>query len=181
MSTAQSVIEFIAKLPITIGADAGKPFVVRDFQQAFIRDIYRENEDGSRPVRTGILSGARKIGKSTLASVIALAHTIGPVAELNGEVILAANTREQASIVFNEIARMVRMNPYLAQLIEVVPSTKRAYVKRSDIPGAGSVIKVISADAQSQPNQNPRSLSKPSKTKRGNKYEHERDTLFFRP
>ena len=143
---AERNIEWIERLTITIGEDAGKRFRLREWQKAFIRDVYRERT-GKRVVRRAILSVARKNGKSELAAALALLHLIGPETELNGEIILAANSRDQAAVVFNAVKRMVEADPNLAALIELVPSTKRAFVKRSDLRSAGSVLRAVAADA----------------------------------
>lgn len=143
---ADAVIAFIEKLTITIGADAGKPFRLRDWQKRFIREVYDPvDERGARIVRQAVLSVARKNGKSELAAALVLVHLIGPEAELNGEIIAAANSREQAAVVFNAVKRMVEIEPALQRYLTVVPSTKRIFVHRSGITATGSVFKAVSS------------------------------------
>lgn len=126
---AQRVIDFIERLKITIGDDAGKAFRLRDWQKKFVRDVYsRTTEEGNRATRRAVLSIARKNGKTELAAALVLVHLIGPEAELNGEIYSAANDREQASIVFNAVKRMIEASPALSARLAITGSTKTIHV-----------------------------------------------------
>ena len=154
----ERVCAFIENLTITVGGDAGKPFVLRDFQRAFIEDLFTPylDEDGQETFPTiGIFSGARKIGKTTFMAALALAALIGPLSEANGQIIIAANSRDQAKNLFDEILRMIRADPDLQEIVGVVPTKHRAYVLRSDVSYAGSVARVISAEAHTAHGLNP--------------------------
>lgn len=80
---------------------------------------------------------------------------IGPESELNGEIYSAANDREQASIVFNAVVRMVEGTPTLANALTIVKSTKTIFVRRSDLKSAGSKFRALSADAGTKHGLNP--------------------------
>src|SRR5262245_26247587 len=81
----ERVIAFVENLTITAGADAGKPFRLRDWQKDIIRRVYGPvDESGRRLVRTALLTMARKNGKSGLVAALALAHLCGPEAEPRG-------------------------------------------------------------------------------------------------
>lgn len=153
---AQRVIDFIERLTITIGETAGQPFILREWQKQFIRDIYEpQDEHGRRVVRRAVLSVARKNGKSELSAALVLVHLIGPEAEMNGEVYTAANSREQAAIIYNGVKRMVEAEPALRAYLTVVPSTKTIFVHRSDVKGRGSKFRALSAEAGTQHGLNP--------------------------
>ncbi len=153
---AQRVIDFIERLKITIGDDAGKPFRLRDWQKKFIRDVYsRVGENGHRITRRAVLSIARKNGKTEIAAALILAHLIGPEAELNGEIYSAANDREQASIVFNAVKRMIEASPALSRHLTITPSTRTIHVKGSGLKAAGSKFRALSADAGTKHGLNP--------------------------
>lgn len=153
---ADAVIDFIERLQITIGEDAGKPFLLRPWQKAFIRDVYGKlDRDGKRTVRKAVLSMARKNGKTELAAALLIVHLIGPEAELNGEIYSAANDREQAAIVFNAVKRMVQASKTLSKYLKVVDSTKTVFVKVSGIRGQGSRYKALSAEAGTKHGLNP--------------------------
>jgi phage terminase large subunit-like protein len=150
------VIRFIEKLKITIGKDEGKNFILRDWQQAFIRDVFDPiGPTGNRLVRRAVLSIARKNGKTELAAALVLAFLIGPAAELNGEIYSAANDRNQASIVFRAVCRMVEANPKLRKRLTIVKSTKTIFVKEQGLKGSGSKFQALSADAGRQHGLNP--------------------------
>lgn len=153
---AQRVIDFIERLKITIGDDAGKAFRLRDWQKKFVRDVYsRTTEEGNRATRRAVLSIARKNGKTELAAALVLVHLIGPEAELNGEIYSAANDREQASIVFNAVKRMIEASPALSARLAITGSTKTIHVKGSGLKSAGSRFRALSADAGTKHGLNP--------------------------
>jgi len=118
-------VAFIECLTVTAGPDAGRPIRLRPWQRDFIEAVYGPERGGLRIVRRAVFSLARKQGKTELAAALALTHLLGPAAELNGEVYSAANDRAQAAQVFKAAARMVRADPYLSDLLNVVDSTKR--------------------------------------------------------
>jgi phage terminase large subunit-like protein len=134
------VIAFLEFLPITAGVHAGKPFKVRPWQRKFLAAVYR-TEGGSRPVRTAVLSMARKNGKSDIAARLALCHLCGPEAEERGEVYSAANDRFQASRIFSEMAAMIAKVPFLDERV----SMKRHDKTMEDFQN-GSVFASLSAD-----------------------------------
>jgi hypothetical protein len=92
LTRSDRVIVFCESFKITSGPDIGKMFKLREWQRAFIRDVYREDDKGQRPVRTAILSMGRKNGKTALAALMALCHLCGPEAEPRGECYSVAPT-----------------------------------------------------------------------------------------
>lgn len=144
---ADLVIAFIEQLTITTGAHAGRPFKLRDWQKRFIRDVYVTGKNGKRLVRRAVLSMARKNGKTELAAALVLVHLIGPEAELNGQIIAAANSRDQASLVYDAAKRMVEIEPALQKHLTIVNSRKRIFVRSSGIKAQGSIFYAVAADA----------------------------------
>lgn len=122
MTRGERVIAFIHRYcMVPEGKLVGKPIRLEEFQQRFILDVY------DNPVGTteGILSIARKNGKSGLIAAILLAHIAGPEARLNSQIVSGARSRDQAALVFNLAAKMVAMSPDLSKLVRIVPSGKR--------------------------------------------------------
>ncbi len=78
LSRAGRVIAFLEDLPITAGKLAGTTMTLRPWQRDFIEAVYAEDVEGRRPVRTAVLSMARKNGKTQLAAGLALCHLMGP-------------------------------------------------------------------------------------------------------
>ena len=130
LSKSEKVIRFIETyLLVPEGARVGKPFVLEEFQQRFIREIY-DNPVGTR---TAILSIARKNGKSGLIAAIMLAHIIGPMSKQNSQVVSGAMSRDQAALVYSLASKMLKMNPALAGLFRCVDSSKRIYGLRKGV------------------------------------------------
>lgn len=126
------------------GALVGRPMVVLPEQKAFINDVYDNvNSAGKLLTRRGILSIARKNGKSGLIAALLEGHIIGPEARKNSQIYSAARSRDQASLVFNYAAKSLRMNPKLDGLVQITDSSKKILGLRT-----GSLYKALSADAQ---------------------------------
>lgn len=153
----ERAIAFIEKLKITIGESRPTPFILREWQRAFIRDVFNPVDPTTslRKVRRAVLSIARKNGKTELAAGLILVFLIGPAAELNGEIYSAANDRNQASIVFGAVKRMIEASPGLKKHLRVVDSTKTIFVKGSGIRAAGSKFRALSAEGKRQHGLNP--------------------------
>lgn len=125
------------------GKWAGKPFELTDWQRDdIIRPLFGTlNPDGTRQYRTAYLEIGRKNGKSRLAAGIALYMLLAD-GEQGAQVYSAASDRDQASLVFNDAANMVRRNPKLDKLCKIVDSQKRIIM-----PSTGSFYRAIPADA----------------------------------
>ena len=99
----------------------GAPLKLEPFQREFILAVY-DNRAGTR---RGILSIARKNGKSGLIAGLLLAHLIGPEAKQNSQIVSGAMSRDQAALVFNLACKMVQLSPRLSELVKIIPSGKR--------------------------------------------------------
>jgi phage terminase large subunit-like protein len=147
----QLIFDFIEQLIIPSGKGKGEPVVLRPFQKSFIKDVYNPvDENKRRIVLRGILSEGRKNGKSFLIGCLVLVHLIGPEATNNGEIYSAATEREQAAIVFKYVAQIVRADPELEAMVDIIPSTKTMVCYAN-----GSTYKAVSAEAGSKFGYNP--------------------------
>jgi phage terminase large subunit-like protein len=144
-----AVIKFIEAMTCTSGELAGNPLKVREFQREFIKEVYRDSK-GERPVRTAVLSMARKNGKTQLAAALALCHLCGPEAERRGEVYSCANDRFQASKIFYEMCAMIRTHKYLRPRCNVLRHSKMI----EDLE-TGSMYAALSSDAKTKMGLNP--------------------------
>lgn len=136
-SRGDRVIGFCEKfLTIPEGAHVGRPVVLRGWQREIIKAIY------DTPTRRAIVSMGRKNSKTTTAAMLLLAHLVGPEARQNAQIFSAAQSREQASIVFGLASKMVRMSSDLNDLITVRDSAKELFC-----PMTGVRYKALSADA----------------------------------
>ena len=79
------------------------------WQRRIIERIYGpSDESGKRQVKTVFALLPRGARKTTLASVLALGHTIGPEQRPGGQAVSAAADRTQARLAFDEAADMIR-------------------------------------------------------------------------
>lgn len=144
LSRAERLIKFIETLPVTSGMLAGQNMRLRTWQkQDIIAPIYRTNSTGKRVVRTALVTMPRKNGKTALAAALALAHLVGPEAELRGQVYSAASDRDQAAIIFRELEAIITAIPELAQRCNI-----QRFAKRIEDTETGSIYQALSADGR---------------------------------
>lgn len=145
-SKALQVKNFIEKLlKHSKGEYAGKPFKLQDWQyKKIVSPLYGTvNRHGNRQYRTCLVMVARKNGKTSLAAALALYHLFGD-GEMGAEIYSAATDRDQASLVFNEAASMVRQSPLLLSKCKIIDSQKRIVRYETN-----SFYRAIAADAAS--------------------------------
>jgi phage terminase large subunit-like protein len=145
LTRAERVIAFIEDLTITSGEDAFKKLKLRGWQREFIRAVYRETNNGTRPVRTAILSMGRKNGKTQLAAALALCHLSGPEAENRGEVYSCANDRFQAGKIFNEMVALIANHPWLSEQTNII-----RFRKDIEDLSNGSIYSALTAEAKTK-------------------------------
>lgn len=114
----------------------GKPVKLSPAQCEWMEMIY-----GS-PTRTFICSLPRKNGKTSFSAMLLLLHLVGPEAVPNGQLYSAAQSRDQASVLFSLAAKMVRMSPDLSEYVLVRDTAKQLYC--ADL---GTLYRALSADA----------------------------------
>jgi len=120
------------------GKDVGKPVRLRKWQQDEIRKIY----DNPHGTRRAIVSFGRKNAKTTLAAFLLLLHTCGPEARPNSQLNSAAQSKDQAAILFKLAAKVVRLSPTLHPVVVI-----RDTVKELACPELGTLYKALSAEA----------------------------------
>lgn len=138
---ADRVIAWIETLRITAGMHAGRRMVLRDWQRDIVRDIYRTDDAGARPVRTALVSMARKNGKTTLCAALALCHLCGPEAVPRGHVVSAAADKDQAAITYTELRAFALANPEIADRLIF-----RDFAKTAEDVITGSIFSALSSD-----------------------------------
>lgn len=120
------------------GRDVGKPVRLRDWQKVELRRIY-DNPNGTR---RAILSFGRKNGKTAISAFILLLHLCGPEARANSQLFSAAQSREQAAILFALAAKIVRMSPDLSAYVTVRDTAKQLACQE-----LGTLYRALSAEA----------------------------------
>lgn len=114
---------------------AGKPVDLEDWQTFIIGCVYgwKKRSTGLRRFRTVYVQVARKNGKSTMLAGIGLYSLIAD-GEAGAEVYSAATKKDQARIIFDEAARMVKASASIQRILEiykgslVMPSTNSKFM-----------------------------------------------------
>lgn len=147
VSRAERNIKWIERFcRVPEGKDIGKPIRLRDWQRAEIRKIY----DNPAGTRTAIISFGKKNGKTALAAFLLLLHLCGPEAVQNTQLPSTAQSREQAAVLFNLAAKIVRMSPDLNAVLVIRDTAKQIFC-----PDLGTLYKALSAEASTAHGQSP--------------------------
>jgi len=120
------------------GKDVGKKVVLRDFQKNIIRKIY----GNSHGTRRAIISVGRKNAKTSLSAFLLLLHLCGPEARQNSQLFSAAQSRDQAALLFSLASKCVMMSPSLKGFVVI-----RETVKQLFCAGKGTLYRALSAEA----------------------------------
>lgn len=118
------------------GKFVGKPVKLTKEQKKWLVRIY------DSPTREFILTMGRKNAKTTFAAFLLLLHLCGPEAMANSQLYSAAQSRDQASILFSLAAKMVRMSPDLMAYVTIRDTAKQLFC-----PELGTLYRALSADA----------------------------------
>lgn len=149
LSRLERVVAFCEDMRVTQGKLAGTTMKLRPWQvEEILAPIYAEDEAGNRLVRTSIVSMGRKNGKTFLSAALALCHLLGPEAEERGEVYFAAIDKLQAGKAWAEAKAMLDAHPELTERVNIIRFSKEIEVLEGH--GRGSVLKAVSADADSK-------------------------------
>lgn len=118
------------------GKFVGRPVRLTKHQKRWLVRIY------DSPTRTFILSMARKNAKTTFIAFLLLLHLCGPEARANSQLYSDAQSRDQAAVVFELAAKVVRMSPDLNSVVQIRDTAKSLLC-----PELGTMYKALSADA----------------------------------
>lgn len=118
------------------GKHVGKPVRLTDEQKKWIRSIY------DTPTRTFILSVGRKNAKTALSAFLLLLHLCGPEYRENGQLYSAAQSRDQAAILFALAAKIVRLSPELSSVVTIRDTAKQLLCHE-----LGTIYRALSAEA----------------------------------
>ncbi|MFZ9960247.1 MAG: terminase large subunit domain-containing protein, partial [Candidatus Limnocylindrus sp.] len=118
------------------GKLVGQPVKLTAHQREWLSMIY------DSPTRTFVLSMARKNAKTALSAFLVLLHLCGPEASPNSQLYSAAQSRDQAAILFELAAKVVRQSAELSQYVNIRDTAKELLC-----PGLGTIYKALSADA----------------------------------
>lgn len=128
-------IQQVCRIPE--GGDVGKKVKLRPFQKQLIKLIY----DNPAITRRAIFSVGRKNAKTSLSSFLLLLHLCGPEAKQNAQLYSAAQSKDQAALLFSLAAKTVRMSPELFDFVVIRDTTKQLFC-----PGLGTLYRALSAE-----------------------------------
>jgi phage terminase large subunit-like protein len=127
-------IEKFCRIPE--GKRTGEPVALTKKQKQWIRRIY------DTPTRTFILSMGRGNAKTALAAFLLQLHLCGPEAKQNSQLYSAAQSRDQAAIIFDYAAKGIRHSPDINAVVVI-----RDTAKQIACPELGTLYKALSAEA----------------------------------
>lgn len=135
------VIDFFSMLQHSTGRHAGKPFILEDWQVFIVTNIYGfyYKRTTQRRFNDAYIEIARKNGKTAFSAGLALYHLIADK-EPDAEVLLTANSKEQARIAYSITKKFSK---------KIDPDGKLLRAFRADIyfDKTDSMLKVLAADA----------------------------------
>ena len=133
-------VDFISTIKHFLGKSAGKPFILEPFQEFILINLFLKYRDTGFRVATELyIQVARKAGKDAFMAAIAL-YLMIIEGEASPEIVCAANSTDQARILFNYITQFSKsIDPR-----EAVIRQYRNYVESEFNNG---ICKVISSDA----------------------------------
>ena len=131
-------IEKFCRVPEGAAKDIGKPVRLRPWQKDLIEKIY----DNPHGTRRAIASFGRKNGKTALSAFLLLLHLCGREKIPNSQLFSAAQSREQASLLFGLAAKCARLSPELSSVVTVRDTAKQLFC-----PMLGTLYRALSAEA----------------------------------
>lgn len=129
------------------GPKVGKRVKLAKFQHDIITSIY---DNPKALTRTAIISMGRKNAKSFIAACILLLTLCGPEAIRNGQLYSAANSRDQAALIFQAAMKMALMSPTIRPFLKFTETKKQIFC-----PEIGSTYKALSKDGSTAQGLNP--------------------------
>lgn len=117
------------------GRLVGQRIKIRPAQRKILEGIY------DSPTRRAIISQGRKNGKTSLSAMLVLLHLVGPEQNKNAQIYSAAQSRDQAGLLFRLASKIVMQSPTLRGYVTVRESAKELFC-----PELGTRYKALSAD-----------------------------------
>ena len=147
---AHAALEFFRlRIRHVKGSMARKPFELRSWQEAIIANLFGWlRADGSRRFREAFVYVPKKNGKTALVGGI-IVYVLAEDAEDGQENYSAAASRDQAALVFQYAAGMIRQDPELSSRLRVFGNSGGSQLKSIvyDKSGIISFYKALAADA----------------------------------
>jgi phage terminase large subunit-like protein len=138
MTRAEKAMAFVEKYhPIPDGPLVGQFVKLLPFQEAL---FYQAIDTNCWQL---VVSMARKNAKTETIARIINCYLLGPLAEQNSNIAVAANSRDQAAHLFTYLVKSLQLSPELNNLYRVVPSSKKIIGLNKNV-----TFQCLSADAK---------------------------------
>lgn len=142
-------VEFLRRLRHPLSTEPKKAFQVnRPIERMTQAICGPRNPDGTRKVKTVFYMVGRGNRKTSTAAAWSLLSLLGPEATPAGQVIFAANDREQAGIGFREAANIIREDRRLINATKINDAFNSA--KQIKNLRNGATLKAVSSDGRAQ-------------------------------
>ena len=129
-ASADRAINFIEKYVKV--STTGKPIKLLDWQRSYIEECYGwKDAAGNKLVKRSILSTGKKNGKNLILSSILLYELVGGTCP-SPFCVSASTARENASMIYRELAFSIRNNPSLNRICKCLDSTKEITCKKKN-------------------------------------------------
>ena len=133
-------VDFISTIKHFLGKSAGKPFILEPFQEYILINLFLKYKDTGFRVATELyIQVARKAGKDAFMAALAL-YLMVLEGEASPEIVCAANSTDQARILFNYITQF-------SKSIDPKENVIRQYRNYVETEFNNGICKVISSDA----------------------------------
>ena len=143
---AEAVIEFANMLQYHDENDGNalKQLQLCGFQKFILGSIFGWYKNGIRRFSETYIQMARKNGKSFFSGICAAYMSYIDTVE-DAQIYCTATKKQQANIVWKEVAKFIRNDPDLAELYDIKEYCSEIYCRKD---GANSVIKALSGDTR---------------------------------
>lgn len=122
---ADRIIRFCEQLKVPEGDLIGQDIKLINYQREFIRNVFK-TKNGKRPIRLGLISLGRKNAKtSTICMILLAMMTVKGLAKPNAQIASGGKSREQASVIFELMKKMIQFSPELSKRLKIIDSKKK--------------------------------------------------------
>ncbi|MEH6721043.1 MAG: terminase TerL endonuclease subunit [Aurantimonas endophytica] len=120
----------------------------------FMKDDFRAIFDNPNGTRRAIITRGRKNAKTVETAMLMLLFLVGPEAKPNSQLFSAAQSRDQAGVLFALAAKMVRLEPRLDAVVRIRDTAKQLFCE-----DLGTLYRALSAEAATAFGLSPRFLA----------------------
>lgn len=120
----------------------------------FMKDDFRAIFDNPHGTRRAIITRGRKNAKTVETAMLMLLFLVGPEAKPNSQLFSAAQSRDQAGVLFALAAKMVRLEPRLDAVVRIRDTAKQLFCE-----DLGTLYRALSAEAATAFGLSPRFLA----------------------